>query len=472
MNNHKRSDEVENNVMDLLHLTCSHAARYMQTSQTRSIFPSNEELSQLSVFDESFPQEATSETDIINILNDVGQHTTVATTNGRYFGFVIGGILPIAIATNWLMSVWDQNGGLFALSPLNAKLEQIVIDWLIEALGLPKTIGAGFVTGATMANFTALAAARHHLLERVGWQVEEQGLFDAPSIKIVVGEEVHASVLEALMLLGFGRERVIRVPIDNQGRMLVEALPQLDDMTIVCIQAGNVNTGAFDPASAICDIAHEAGAWVHVDGAFGLWALASPTRRYLAKGMENADSWSLDGHKWLNTSFDNGIAICRYPESLRQAMSITAPYILSEADREPYQYVPEMSRRARGIEVWAVLKHLGKKGLSDLIDRCCDFARYFADELSNLSCTIHNDVELNQILVSFEDDETTQEVIEFIQNEGIFWAGSSVWQGHKVLRISMSSWATTKADIDMSIASIERAMVHASRENKLMEVED
>ncbi|HUF35806.1 MAG TPA: aminotransferase class V-fold PLP-dependent enzyme, partial [Gemmatimonadales bacterium] len=343
-------------------------------------------------------------------------------------------------------------------SPIAATLEEVTTQWLRDLLGLPETVEAGFVTGATMANFSGLAAARHALLDRLQWDVEARGLFDAPALTVVVGDEVHTSVLKALSLLGLGRERVIRVPADGQGRLRAEALPALGPSTIVCVQAGNVNTGAFDPIGEVCARARAAGAWVHVDGAFGLWAAAAPARAHLAAGMAEADSWATDAHKWLNVPYDSGLVFCRYPEALRAAMTLhRAAYLVQGDRREPYGYTPEASRRARGIEVWAALRSLGRHGIADLVERTCRLARRFAEGLAAAGHEILNDVVLNQVMVSFGDPERTRRVTAAIQEDGTCWCGGTVWQGRTAMRISVSSWATTEADVDASIAAIVRA---------------
>lgn len=452
--------------MKHLQAAAERAMRYVSEVDEREVFPSDEALAALAQFNEAFPQEPTGPEEVIALLDDLGADATVATTGSRYFGFVTGGILPAAMAANWLMSAWDQNGGLRILSPINATLEEIAIKWIVEALHLPSEVVGGIVTGATMANFTALAAARHHLLLRQGWDVEAKGLYGAPEIKVVVGEEVHVSVLQALMMLGFGKERVITVPADEQGRMRSDALPELDEMTILCIQAGNVNSGAFDPADEICPIANDAGAWVHVDGAFGLWVLANPARQHLVQGYDLADSWATDGHKWLNVSYDNGIVLCKHPESIRDAMNFRAPYLVMGDAREPSHYAPEQSRRARGIEVWAALKSLGRDGLAEMIERDCQLAAYFAEGLRQAGFEILNDVVINQILIVFGDDETTRMTIAEIQKEGTLWAGPSVWKGRTGMRISVSSWKTTQADIDRCILAITE-VAHAVQQSVL-----
>jgi glutamate/tyrosine decarboxylase-like PLP-dependent enzyme len=313
------------------------------------------------------------------------------------------------------------------------------------------------VTGATVANFTALAAARHHLLEKAGWDVENDGLFGAPELRVVVSEEAHPSLLKSLGMLGLGKNRVIRVPVDGQGRMRADALPHLDERTIVCIQAGNVNTGAFDPASAICPEARAAGAWIHVDGAFGLWAAASPLYRHLVHGFEEADSWATDAHKWPNIGYDCGLALVREPEVLRAAMGMRAAYLARGGRREPSDYTPELSRRARGVELWAGLRSLGREGMAAIVERTCAYARSFAAGLREAGCQVLNEVVINQVLVSFGSAEKTLRTIERIQADGTCWCGPTVWQGKTAMRISVSSWATTEEDMERSLAAMLRA---------------
>ena len=330
------------------------------------------------------------------------------------------------------------------------------MTWMADLLGLPAGAGMGFVTGTTMANFSALAAARTALLKRAGWDVEEDGLFGAPPINVVVGDEVHVSVLKALTLLGLGRSRLTRVPADNQGRMLADALPRLDERTLICVQAGNVNTGAFDPTGEICARAHAAGAWVHVDGAFGLWAAVSPAYAPLLAGAGHADSWAIDCHKWLNVPYDSGMAVVRQPEHLHKAMTLSAAYLTPSAMREPWHYAPEGSRRARGVELWAALRSLGRGGLREMIERNCRQARLFADRLQAAGFAVLNEVALNQVLVSFGNAEETRRVIAAIQSDGTCWCGGTEWHGHKAMRISVSCWATTDDDVERSVAAMIR----------------
>ncbi|MFN8441443.1 MAG: aminotransferase class V-fold PLP-dependent enzyme [Caldilineaceae bacterium] len=440
----------------LLSETAQRAIRYLAALPERNVAPSAAAVQQLEKFDESLPDQPSNPQDVLEMLDHYGSPATTATAGPRYFGFVTGGSLPAALAANWLASAWDNNSGLSIMSPITARLEEIALRWLVELLGLPEGTGGGFVTGATMANFTAICAARHALLKRQGWDVEAQGLFGAPPLTVVVGDEVHVSVLKALALAGLGRERVVRVPVDGQGRMRADALPTLDERALLITQVGNVNTGACDPIGKICARAKGSGAWVHVDGAFGLWAAVSPNRAHLANGVAEADSWATDGHKWLNLPYDSGIVFCRDPEHLRGAMSSSAAYLIQTDNREPYHFTPEMSRRARGVEVWAALRSLGRSGVAEMIERNCQSAMLFANGLRSAGYEILNDVVLNQVIVSFGDDECTRKVITAVQQEGTCWAGSTVWHGRAAMRISVSSWATTFDDVERSLEAIIR----------------
>ncbi|HML22293.1 MAG TPA: aminotransferase class V-fold PLP-dependent enzyme [Aggregatilinea sp.] len=441
----------------LLKSTAERAVSYLEGLSARPVRPGADAIARLSRLDVPLPDRPTDPAEVIAQLDEIGSPATVATAGSRYFGFVVGGSLPAALAANWLASTWDQNGAIVALSPIAAKLEEVAARWLLDALRLPATCGIGYVTCATQANFSGLAAARHALLARQGWDVEAQGLFGAPPITVVVGDEVHVSVIKALGMLGLGRERVIRVPVDDQGRMRADALPPLDANTIVCIQAGSVNTGAFDPAGAIIRQAKAAGAWVHVDGAFGLWAAAAPERAHLVRGIADADSWATDAHKWLNVPYDSGIVFVREPQHLWAAMAVNAAYLVHGDVREPTHYTPDFSRRARGVEVWAALHSLGRAGLADMIERTCVYASRFADGLRGAGYTVLNDVALNQVLVSFGDAETTRRVIAAIQDDGTCWCGGTVWQEQTAMRISVSSWATTGDDVDRSLEAMIRA---------------
>lgn len=436
----------------LLKNTAERAISYLQNLEARRVAPSPEAIANLSRFDAPLPEEPVAPEVVLQTLDEIGSPATMAMAGPRFFGMVIGGSLPAALAANWLATAWDQSTGLYKLTPGTAYLETVAQRWLLEVLKLPLKSGVAFVTGATVANFTALAAARHTVLKHAGWNVEADGLFGAPPITIIVGVEAHPTLFKSLGLLGLGRSRVVKIPVDGQGRMRVEALPKISGPTIVCAQAGNVNTGAFDPIEQICNIAHDSGAWVHVDGAFGLWAAAAPSRAHLTQGMQNADSWATDAHKYLNVPYDCGLAFVRKAEALRAAMAITAEYLPTEGpERNPSDYTPELSRRARGVEVWAALHSLGRKGLAAMIERTCRHARRFAEGLSAAGFQTLNDVVLNQVLVSFGDVEKTNRVIADIQADGTCWCGGTVWQGKTAMRISVSSWATTEADVERSL---------------------
>jgi glutamate/tyrosine decarboxylase-like PLP-dependent enzyme len=448
----KAYDEKE--LIRIIDLFSEKAKAYAVNTGTRKVFPTAEALKNLERLNIELQEHPVNSESVLEELDTIGSPATVANTGGRYFGFVIGATLPVAVGANLMAGIWDQNAGLEISSPVSAYLEKISRRWLNSLLHLPPETEAGFVTGATMANFTALASARHSLLAAQGWNVEEDGLFGAPPIRVIIGDEAHVSLLKALSLLGLGMKRVTRVPCDSQGRMRADLIPPLQEPAIVCIQAGNVNTGAFDPADEICSIAHEKNAWVHVDGAFGMWANASPERRHLTRGIEKADSWATDAHKWLNIPYDSGIAFVKDGKSLTAAMSQNASYLVQTGSRIPFEYVPELSRRARGVEVWAALRMLGRKGLADMIDRNCVLAATFADKLRNAGFRILNDVVLNQVLVSFGDAETTNRVIKKVQEDGTCWCGGTTWQNQTAMRISVSSWKTTPEDIDKSASAI------------------
>jgi glutamate/tyrosine decarboxylase-like PLP-dependent enzyme len=440
----------------LLSEAAERGSRYVTEVTRRRVAPRPEDVAKLDGLGGPLPQDGSNPATVLAMLDDLGSPAAMASTSGRYFGFVTGGALPVALAANWLAGAWDQNAGLHATSPLGAKIEEIAAQWLCGIFGFPDTCGVGFTTGATMANFTCLAAARHALLKRAGWDVEDDGLFGAPPLTVVVGAEVHVSLLKALSMLGLGRARVLTVAADEQGRMKPGDLPALNERTIVCIQAGNVNTGAFDPAAEICARAHQTGAWVHVDGAFGLWAAAAPHRSYLMKGVCEGDSWGTDCHKWLNVPYDCGVAFVRDAGSLRDAMIVSAAYLHTGNKREPAHYSPEASRRARGVEVWAAIRSLGRSGLAELIERNCRLAKRFAEGLRQRGFNVLNDVVLNQVLVSFGSPETTRRVIAEVQAEGTCWCGGTQWHGHTAMRISVSCWATKEEDVDASLAAIAR----------------
>jgi glutamate/tyrosine decarboxylase-like PLP-dependent enzyme len=419
------------------------------------VAPAAEDVRALAALDGPLPEDPGDPREVLRLLDEIGSPATMAIAGGRFFGFVIGGALPVTVAASWLATAWDQNTGLATASPAASELERIALGWLVDLLGLPPGTGAGYVTGATVANFTALAAARHAVLEKVGWNVEADGLFGAPPITVVVGELAHPTLIKALGLLGLGRARIVEVPVDAQGRMRAERFPRLTGPSIVCLQAGEIHTGAFDPAAEIVPLARQAGAWVHVDGAFGLWAAASPRHAHLTRGFAEADSWATDAHKWLNVPYDSGLAFVRDPEALRAAMAVRASYLLT-GGRDPSDFTPELSRRARGVEIWAALRALGRRGVAEMIERCCRHARRFAEGLAAGGYEVLNDVVLNQVIVSFGTPEQTARVIARLQDDGTCWCGSSTWQGRTVMRISVVSWATTDEDVERSLAAMLR----------------
>lgn len=447
---------------ELLTDAARRAITYLEGLPERRVVPDAAALAALEGLDRPLPETRQPPEDTLAQLDAIVSPATMASAGGRFFGFVTGGALPVTVASQWLATAWDQNAALHQAATAASTLERIALRWVLEALALPADAGGAFVTGATMANFGALAAARHALLARAGWNVEADGLFGAPPLTVVVGDEVHPSLVKALGLLGLGRSRVVRVPVDGQGRLRAEALPALDARTIVCLQAGNVNTGAFDPIEPIVAAARACGAWVHVDGAFGLWAAASPSLARLAAGLAEADSWATDAHKWLNVPYDCGLTIVRDAAALSAAMAVTADYLpTATALRNPSDFTPELSRRARGVEVWAALHTLGRRGLAELVERCCAQARRFARELQAGGAQVLNDVVLNQVLVAFGDAARTRRVIDAVQRDGTCWCGPTVWQGRTAMRISVSSWATTDADVTRSIAAILRCAASA-----------
>jgi glutamate/tyrosine decarboxylase-like PLP-dependent enzyme len=419
------------------------------------------------------PEDPIDPLSVVEGLAAAAEPGLIASAGPRFFGFVVGGSLPAAIGADWLTSAWDQNGGLYALSPAAAVAEEVAARWLVELLGLPPETSVGFVTGATMANFTGLAAARHGVLARADWDVERLGLQGAPPVTVITHAGSHVTVYASLQMLGLGREgeRVRRIAADDQGRMRPDALRDelatIAGPVIVCAQAGNVNTGAFDPFDAIIPIAHERDAWVHIDGAFGIWAAAVPSLRERMRGHAVADSWSTDAHKWLNVPYDSGLVFVRDPTAHHAAMTLGAEYYVETAgsERDNYNWVPESSRRARGFPVLAALRSLGRSGLVDLIERDCADARRMAERLAaGPGVSILNEVVLNQALVRFEGtgedpdgtagDVRTRAVIDAVQRDGTCWLGGTTWGGHAAMRVSVSGWRTTEEDIDRSATAI------------------
>ncbi|MHB8813072.1 MAG: pyridoxal phosphate-dependent decarboxylase family protein [Steroidobacteraceae bacterium] len=441
----------------LLELAASRACHYLATIDSRRVGPSSADVASLVELGGAFAEDGRDPEAVLDLLDRVGSPATMAVMGRRFFGGVIGGSLPVTVAAHWLADAWDQNACLFELSPVAAYLEEVVLRWLIDLFGLPQESAGALVVGTQTAHVTALAAARHALLAGVGWDVEQDGLFGAPPITVVVGEEVHATLLKALSLVGLGCRRVVTVPVDSQGRMQATELPKLSGPAIICAQLGNVDSGCCDPLEALCEAARQSGAWVHVDGAFGLWASTAPARRHLTAGLELADSWATDGHKWLNTPQDCGIAIVRHAEALRGAMQLSGAYYGEPAGRDPMRWCPDSSRRARAIELWAALCYLGRRGISEQIERTCRLAERFANGLRRAGHEILNEVALNQALVSFGSDALTDSVIKAIQDDGVCWCGGTAWHGRRAMRISVSSWATTEADVDTCLKAMDSA---------------
>jgi glutamate/tyrosine decarboxylase-like PLP-dependent enzyme len=440
---------------ELLREAAERASRYRKDVTVDPIRPEPD--ADLSALTGDLPEEGTDPMQVLKLLDELGSPATMGFSSPRFFGWVIGGVQPVALAADWMVSAWDQPTYAASGSPATVAIEAAAVRWIRDVAGLPETTWGVFVTGTTVAHIATLAAARSAVLAAEGWDVTGQGLFGAPPIDVVVGAEVHPSLIKALGVVGLGRDRVIEVPVDDQGRMRADAFPDLSAPAIVCLQAGNVNTGAFDPMAEIIPRAKEAGAWVHVDGAFGFWAAASPTLRHLTAGMELADSWATDAHKYLSVPYDAGLALVRNPSALERLMRVEGAYLLeSEIGLDPGLYAPEMSRRARGVPTWAVLKSMGRSGLTALIDRTAAMARRFAAGMEDAGYSILNDVVLNQVLVSFGDPEETTRIVSALQAEGTMFAGPTVWQGQTAMRVSVSNYATGEQDIDRSIEAVLR----------------
>ena len=451
---------------ELLLAAAERSLRYLEGLDARPVFPQAEAVARLrAALEAPLPEAPRAAAEVLAAIDDLGSPATVAGAGGRYFGFVTGGALPASVAAHWLATAWDQNAFSRISSPALACFEEAALRLVLEALDLPAEAEGALVTGATMGNFTCLAAARHRLLAQAGWDVEARGLFGAPEIQVVIGESAHASVAKVLALLGLGRERVVRVPVDDQGRLRPEALPELRAPTILCLQAGEVNSGAFDPAAELIPRAQAAGAWVHVDGAFGLWARAAPRFAGLTRGLEQADSWAADAHKWLNVPYDCGLALVRDPAALRGAFAVTGAYLEPSGGRDAIDLTPDNSRRARALDVWAALQALGRSGLAELVERNCDQARRFAEGLRAAGLEVLNDVVLNQVLVAFGDDARTARVLRALQEDGVCWCGGTRWRGRAAMRISVSSWATSSQDVEASLESILAAHEGADAED-------
>lgn len=473
MSSEPPSDSGRHVAPDLLRRTTELAIGFLESLDERPVQAAAGRDELLAGLGGALAAEGTPAIDVIEELVRVGQRGVMAIPGPRYFGFVIGGSLPAALAADWLTSTWDQNAGIFAAGPTASVVEEIVGDWMVDLLGLPPGTSIGLTTGCQMAHVVGLAAARHTVLDRVGWSVEDDGLFGAPEITVIVGSETHATIPTALQFLGLGRSRIVTVDSDDQGRIRLDALeaalPTADGPIIVVLQAGNVNSGAFDPLGPAIERirARHPHAWIHVDGAFGLWAAADPARRHLLAGHDLADSWATDGHKWLNVPYDCGYAFVRDPIAHAAAMSPpSAAYITyGESERDPFRWVPEYSRRARGFATYAALRSLGRDGVAELVDRCCSLAGRMADRLRSAGGGIEilNDVVLDQVLVRFrptdggDPDAWTREVVRRVQDDGTCWLAGTAWHGMAAMRISVINWSTTEADIDRSADAIIRA---------------
>lgn len=453
---HQNHSDSEN--LKLFRQASEYALAYTAEIHRRNPFPSSIALQKLVEFDEQLPLESTDASEILHQLHTVGSPATTAQTGGRYFGFVTGGAFPVALASKWLTDVWDQNSGLYAMSPTCSAIESVTERWLQELLGLPQMTVASFLSGSSMAIFCGLAAARYRLYQRCGWDFNRRGHRGAPVIRIVAPDSAHSAVIKSVGLLGFGLDAVEWVATDDQGRLDITQLPTLDDTTIVILQAGNVNTGSFDPFDEVCTRANEAGAWVHIDGAFGLWAAASNELNHLTAGIEKAQSWSVDGHKTLNTPYDSGMLLCVDQEALTASMQSSGSYLNFSEQRDGMIYTPEMSRRARAIELWATLKYLGQQGVDQLVSQLHERALQFASELTDNGFKVLNQVVFNQVLVGFdENDDYTQKLVSEIQASGECWVGTSRWDNQLVIRISVCSWVTTKEDISRSVSAFVAA---------------
>ncbi|NCT48323.1 MAG: aspartate aminotransferase family protein [Paraglaciecola sp.] len=442
-----------------LHCQAQQAAfDYLDALACRRVFPDEQALKALSVFEEDLPEQRGDAQHVIALLAKEGANATVAQNGGRYFGFVNGNALPVTLATKWLADVWDQNSALYLMSPISAKLEDVCQRWLNQLLGLPMHTVAGFVSGTSVATLSGLAAARYRQHQKLGWDINRQGMFAAPRLRLILGRQTHGTVAKAISLLGFGSDNIEWVDCDEQGRLLVACLPKLDEHCILVLQAGNENSGAFDYFSQICPLAKAAGAWVHIDGAFGLWAAASSHFAALTHGFEQADSWSVDAHKTLNTPYDCGIILCQDAQALTAALHQQGSYIQYSEEavqkRDGMVFTPEMSRRARGTELWSALKFLGREGVCELVFQLHDHAQYLAQCLSKTDFTVLNDVVFNQVIICCENDLLTTQTLEFVQQSGEIWCGPSRWFDQAVIRLSICSWATERSDIDHAVSTL------------------
>ncbi|MDB0040674.1 aminotransferase class V-fold PLP-dependent enzyme [Algibacter sp.] len=444
---------------DIFEQTQQYAFEYLENVFDRNVYPTEAAIHDLSKFDEALPITSTKAEKVLKQLNQYGSPATTATLGGRYYGFVTGSAVPVGLAAKNLGTFWDQSPALNVISPIGSKLESVVEKWFIDLFNLPKHTSAGFVSGTSAANLCGLSAARYRILQKNDWDINEKGLRNAPQIRVVTGKQAHSTVLKAIAVLGLGKENIEWVDVDNQGRIIPELIPELDENTILILQAGNVNSGAFDDFDSICEKANKANSWIHIDGAFGLWAGAVETLKHLTKGMEKATSWAVDGHKTLNTPYDSGIILCADKEAITSALHMSGSYIIESTERDGMFFTPEMSRRARIIELWAIMRYLGKNGIDEMILTMHKRAKQFANEISQIpGFSVENDVVFNQVIVKCNSDKLTEKVLSNIQMLRECWLGGSMWFGKKVMRVSVCSWATTENDISKSIKSFEKAL--------------
>ena len=449
---------------DIFKQVQSYAFDYADNAFGRNVFPTNEAIKNLDKFVQDMPQHRGDASEILKQLHKYGSPATVSQIGGRYFGFVNGGVLPVSLAARWLSDFWDQNTALYVISPIASKLEEISEAWLRELLNLPKEVVAGFVSGSSLAILCGLVAARYRVLQNRNWDINKKGLNGAPKVRIVAGRQAHGTVVKAIALLGFGIDNITWVDTDAQGRIIPSEVPELDESTILILQAGNVSSGSFDPFDEICDKANKANAWIHIDGAFGLWVAGSERLKHLTKGIERANSWSVDGHKTLNAPYDSGIVLCSDKDALVHALHASGSYIAYGENRDGMLYTPEMSRRARAVELWAALKYLGKEGVDELVFGLHQRAVQIGRELEAEGFQILNDVVFNQVLVACDNDEITNRTMNHIQESGECWVGGATWDGKAVIRISVCSWATTEEDITQSVRAFIAARHKATQD--------
>jgi len=449
--------DIKKTSLSAVKVACEYAQNYVENIRSKQVFPNISDLEALSHFDQPLPEVGCEATAVIEMLDQYGSPATVSTTGGRYFGLVVGGSTPASMGASIMNAAWDQVAILENSAPTAIHLERLAAQWLLELMKLPTNSSVGFTTGSSVANLVGLAAARNAQYKKLGIDIEQSGLAGAPPLRVVLSEQAHVTVHKALKLLGFGKEQFIQVPCDSQGKILTSEFPEVGPDTIVCLQAGNVNSGACDPFIDLIPKVKKKGAWVHVDGAFGLWATASPEKQHLVAGVQLSDSWAVDAHKWLNTPYDCGITICRNPESVHEVMTTIAPYLTANTSVPPKDMVPEFSRRARGVEVWAAIKEMGKEGIVDLINRCCKHAEALATGLRGMGYEILNDVVLNQVVATVGTADEIQAITSLVQSEGECWFGTTFWQGRPAFRLSVSSWATTEEDVERTLRSINKA---------------